>query len=238
MLPLLLTLHLTPPVLHARPPAAPKAQLAAFRPPSVRELLTLQLPPPVAVDASKGGTGHELKAGILTSLALSTAILGTGTALGLSLTCNREGKCDGPGAAIPIILALALLQPLVVPPIIAAMENAFAEPPLAGSLGKAVALAFMGEAAAGVLGVLALVIDWRVALAVFYVGQIVAVPALASLGLHTGGNALGPDELRPAAPAVLSPEAPAPFPNAPPPPAERPSAPPLPPTALNFSFAF
>lgn len=235
MLPLLLSLHLTPPTL--QPPPTPRVQLVGFHSPSVQELLALQLPPPVArrVDPYKDGV-RALEVGVGTAASVGGTVGSLMAALVVAAltpqTHSSSWEVDGDKFVAGAEVYLAL-QFLAVPALVAWSESTVVDAPIAGSLGFAVAVAYGGQVAALTLAIIAGAASGSGggAILVFGLAEWFGLPWVASLGLHRGDNAIGPDEVGPSVPAT-SPDL------TPPPPPERPRVPPLPPTALNFSFAF
>jgi hypothetical protein len=239
---LLLTPHLTPPQLR-RP--TPHLQLASFRAPTLREVINLQLPPPVVdkVDAYKGTLrAGEVGVGIGGALG-TTRVTGTFAAIvGLGIGAAVGGGPLGlVGGYFVALVVGAVLQLGLLPPLVALLEHAFADAPLAGSLGRAVGYAYAGEGVALAVAILGGLLFQsnqvaRVAIAIAVGGmELIGVPMLASLGLHGGDHARGPGD---AAPEVVSPPGAMPPQLAPPPPSGPSNLPALPPTALNFSFRF
>lgn len=243
----MLSLHLATPQL--QPPALqpPRLMLARFEAPSLRQVVDLQLPPPAApvtsaVDPYKGSLRlGEVGTGVSVALLGSAGALAGGTLVALALSSTSDHG-DVPASVVAGGMVYLALQLVVVPPLIALAAYAFADLPLAGSLGRAVGYAYAGQGMAlglVLLGALVAQASNSLGSAVAAIGvlsmELVGIPILASLGLHGGDNALGRDELQPLA-VPPSPEAPPP--QLMPPPLVPGSVPTLPPTALELRFRF
>ncbi|MBS2030951.1 MAG: hypothetical protein JST54_23815 [Deltaproteobacteria bacterium] len=179
----------------SEPPPAPYAPppdvSPAAAPVTPAEPLVIATPPRDLhlVDVNKNAfAGGEVGIGILGAFGVTVGSTVAGVLLLAS--CGGVFCRDATGPALVWFLSWYVLEPLVV----AGAEAWFGNTPRAGSVAKSIGFGFAAEGVELLLGVALTLASPVVGVLVILAGQFLAVPLAASLGLHVGDEALGPND--------------------------------------------